>query len=272
MYMLTHSDQFKAATIYNAAADYCDKPSVAFWSYAGQRTVDQLAILPGQTILDVCCGTGASALLAARRVGAQGRVLAIDLASNALKKGQEKAAQEGLVQLDFRLGDMTDLGLPDNSFDAVICVFGIFFVEDMVKQIQTFLRLLCTGGQLAITTWGPGFFEPVYPIWLEALAQECPDLNHVKRPWDRIHTVDAVQQLLQAGGARNTQVTAEDHQQPLGAPDDWWTMVLGSGLRGSIDKLGAASVQRVRDRTVNYIHQNGIQSIGTNMIYGIATK
>ncbi len=164
MYMLTHADQFKAATTYNAAAAHCDEPSLAFWTYAGQRTVDQLALVPGSTILDVCCGTGASAIPAARRTGVQGRVLAIDIASDALKKGQEKASQQNLSQLDFRLGDMTDLGLPDSSFDAVICVFGIFFVEDMAKQIQKLWRLLRVGGQLAITTWGPDLFAPVYAI------------------------------------------------------------------------------------------------------------
>lgn len=268
----TQLAQFKAAEIYNATATLCDKPPLAFWARTGQHTVDKLTLTPGSIVLDVCCGTGVSALPAAERVGPKGRVLAIDVAEQALQAARKKAARQHLSQLDFRLGDMTDLGLPGNTFDAVICVFGIFFAEDMEQQVQDLWRLVGPGGQLAITTWGLALFEPVYSIWLAALACERAGQPPADNPWDRLTSVDAVATLLKDGGAHNIQVIAEDHHQRLRTPDDWWTVVRGSGLRGAIDQLEPTAAQRVRDRTVGYIRQHRIQSVETNVIYGMATK
>src|SRR3954452_18854080 len=55
---------------------------------------------------------------------------------------------------------MENLGYSDDSFDAVVCVFAISFVPDMVKQVRELWRMVRPGGQLAITTWGPRMFEP----------------------------------------------------------------------------------------------------------------
>lgn len=59
----------KAATTYNAAADYYDDPALGFWDRFGQGTVDRLELHPGGLVLDLCAGTGASAMPAALRVG-----------------------------------------------------------------------------------------------------------------------------------------------------------------------------------------------------------
>ena len=56
--------------------------------------------------------------------------------------------------------DATCTGLPDGAFDAVVCVFGVFFAPDMAAFVQEMWRLVRPGGVLAITTWGPGLFEP----------------------------------------------------------------------------------------------------------------
>jgi ubiquinone/menaquinone biosynthesis C-methylase UbiE len=77
-------------------------------------------------VLDVYCGSGASALPAAEMVGPQGFVLGIDLAANLLELARTKAAKRGLMNTQFRVGDLLDMHLSDTQFDAVICVFGIF--------------------------------------------------------------------------------------------------------------------------------------------------
>src|SRR5215469_8024572 len=95
----------------------------------GHRRACQLA--RGAAVLDLCCGAGASAIPAAHAVGPSGRVLGIDVAAPMLELARARAAQEGLAHIEFRQGDATRTGLPDGSFDAVICVFGVFFVPDM---------------------------------------------------------------------------------------------------------------------------------------------
>src|SRR5215470_8429112 len=210
----------KAAATYNAASDHYDEPALSFWDRYGRRTVERLSLLPGAHVLDVCSGSGASALPAAERVAPDGRVLAVDLARGLLDLARAKAARCGLINVEFRVGDFEELGLPDNSFDAVICVFGIFFAPDMPRAVRELWRMVRPGGRLAITTWGPNFCEPANTIFWDTIRTERPDLYKGFNPWDRICDPQSVKTMLKEGGISDADVVAESGRQPLKAPDD----------------------------------------------------
>src|SRR5215211_8854858 len=101
----------KAASTYNAASDFYDHPANTFWGRYGRQTVERLRLAPGQRVLDVCCGSGASAIPAAEAVGPTGSVLGVDLAENLFVLAREKANQRGLTNIEFRTGDVLNLGL-----------------------------------------------------------------------------------------------------------------------------------------------------------------
>jgi ubiquinone/menaquinone biosynthesis C-methylase UbiE len=264
--------KLKAETAYNAAADYFDAEPLGFWARYGRRTVERLRLQHGAHVLDVGCGTGASALPAAEAVGPEGQVIAVDLAGELLKLGQAKAQTAGLQCVEFRRGDMTGLGFPDRHFDAVVCVFGIFFVPDMEHQVAELWRMVRPGGQLAITTWGARFWSPAYEIWLEAVRRVRPDLYTAFNPWDRITTPEAVYTLLHDGGAQNIDVAAEDGYQALRTPEDFWTIALGSGLRWTIDQMGAELAGEVKHEILDRLAAPGVDRVETNVIYAIAEK
>ena len=123
---VSHSAKLKAEATYNAASDHFDSAPLAFWERYGRRTVERLSMPRAGHILDVCCGAGASALPAARIVGPDGKVVAVDLAQGLLKLAKYKALAADLRNVEFRRADMTALDYPDGHFDAVVCVFGIF--------------------------------------------------------------------------------------------------------------------------------------------------
>ena len=264
--------KLKAEKAYNAAADYFDAEPLGFWARYGHRTVERLRLRRGANVLDVCCGTGASALPAAQAVGSEGQVIAVDLAGELLKLGQAKAQAAGLQCVEFRRGDMTDLDFPDAQFDAVVCVFGIFFVPDMETQVAELWRLVRPSGQLAITTWGARFWSPVYEMWLEAVRRVRPDLYTAFNPWDRITTPEAVRQLLHDGGVQKVDVATEDGYQTLRMPEDFWTMALGSGLRWTIEQMGAELAREVRHEVLERLTAKGVDRVETNVIYAIAEK
>lgn len=262
----------KAATTYNAASDYFDHPANTFWERYGRRTVERLRLAHGSRVLDVCCGSGASAIPAAKIVGPGGSVVGVDLAENLLELARAKAKQLGLENTEFQSGDMTNLAFETETFDAVICVFGIFFVPDMDVALHELKRVLKTGGTLAITTWGPRLFEPVNTVFWNSVREVRPDLHKSFNPWDRISGPDDLRSLLNAAGFTQSEVVAESGSQPLNSPDDWWAMVLGSGYRGTIDQLSAEDRERVRRANFDFIHQASVQSVETNVVYGIAVK
>jgi len=272
MEKLTEPAKLKAATTYNAAADHFDDGPLAFWDRYGRGTVERLRLKPGSVILDVGCGSGASAIPAGKAVGPNGRVIGVDLADRLLAMARAKAAAQKLQNIEFRQADMEVLGYPDESFDAVICVFAIFFVPDMVKQVRELWRMVRVGGQLAITTWGPRMFEPGSAAWWQAVKEFRPDLHTAFNPWERIITPQAVRQLLTDSGIGEAEIIAEDGHQVLQSPDDWWTVVQGSGYRWALEQMDRKTVARVRDLNLETLRNNGTKSIETNVIYAVVTK
>ncbi|QXE22077.1 methyltransferase type 11 [Richelia sinica FACHB-800] len=135
----------RTEAVFNSASDNFDAPALSFWDRFGQRTIDRLSLRHGDRVLDVCCGTGASAIPAALLVGTTGKVLGIDIAESLLQLGRKKSKQQGLENIEFQSGDFENLGLPNESFDAIVCVFGIFFVPDMVAAIRELWRMVRPG-------------------------------------------------------------------------------------------------------------------------------
>lgn len=262
----------KAAATYNAAADFYDDAANSFWDHFGRRTIERLRPQPGARILDVCCGSGASAIPAAEKVGPKGFVLGIDLAEKLLKLARKKADDRGLHNIEFRAGDMLDLRLPKSEFDAVVCVFGIFFVPDMPAAIRALWDVVRPGGQLAITTWGPRFFEPATTAFWNAVREVRPELYKGFNPWDRICDPISVRRLLSEGGVGQAELIAEAGAHPIPSPEAWWSAVLGSGYRGTLEQLDAKAREHVRTANLNYIRDAGIRSVEANVVYAVATK
>jgi ubiquinone/menaquinone biosynthesis C-methylase UbiE len=262
----------KAAATYDAAADHFDDEPLTFWKRIGRHTVIHLGLPAGANVLDVGCGTGASALPAAQAVGPNGRVLGVDLSAGLLEQARTKATAYGLKNVEFRLADMTALGFPDGHFDAVVSVFSIFFVPDMEGLVRELWRMVRPGGKLAVTTWGPRIFEPAYSRWLAAVQRERPDLHSAFNPWDRITDVEAVKRLLLDGAVMNAKVTAEHGVQPLRSAEDWWIVALGSGLRWTIEQMGPQAAARVKEDNVRWLRENNVDRIETNAIDAICEK
>jgi ubiquinone/menaquinone biosynthesis C-methylase UbiE len=262
----------RAEKVFNSASDNFDAPALSFWNRFGQQTIDRLGLREGDKVLDVCCGSGASAIPAAIKVGTTGRVIGADLAESLLVLGRNKSQQQGLQNIKFCCGDFENLGFPDASFDAIVCVFGIFFVPDMEGAIRELWRMLRPGGKLAITSWGEKVFEPANRVFWESIEAVRPDLVKQFTPWDRISTPASLQALLESGGATQVQVFAEAASHPLTSPEDWWTIILGGGIRGTIDRLEPSTKKHIRAVNLEFLRTNQITALDADVLYAVAQK
>jgi ubiquinone/menaquinone biosynthesis C-methylase UbiE len=270
--MADQTPQTIAARTYNAAADHFDHEALSFWDRFGRGTIAQLQLRPGARVLDFCCGSGASAVPAAERVGPSGEVVGLDLAEGLLDLARAKAARRGLANTTFAVGDLEALDPRLGLFDAVVCVFGIFFVPDMPRAIAGLWRHVGPGGRLAITTWGQHTFEPANSLFWEAVRQEAPDLHKAFNPWDRIATPEGLSAIFEAAGIPGVEIATEAGSHPLRTVDDWWTIVMGSGFRGTVDKLNPAARARVRAKTLAALEREGVTSITAGALYAVARK
>jgi SAM-dependent methyltransferase len=151
-------------------------------------------------------------------------------------------------------------------------VFGIFFIPDMQGAVQELWRHVRPGGLLAVTTWGPRFFEPVNTVFWNAVRIARPDLYKAFNPWDRISQAEALRDLFVRGGAELPDVATEMNSHALGSPEDWWPMVLGTGYRGTVEQLDAQARERVREECCKFIRTTGLRSVEANVLYASATK
>jgi ubiquinone/menaquinone biosynthesis C-methylase UbiE len=269
---MPENPQARAAFAYNAAADFYDASPLSFWEYFGRRTIELVSLPIGSRVLDVCCGTGASALPAAEAVGPTGNVIGVDLAAELLALARRKAIQRRLANIEFEIGDMLSLRFPNETFDAVVCVFGIFFLPDMAMAARELWRCVRPGGQLGVTTWGPNLFEPANDAFWRAIKDVRPDLYKGFNPWDRINDVVSLNKILSEARITSPKIITEKRFHPIKSASDWWTIVLGSGYRGTIEQLNLAERQRVKEANLAFLRDEKISAVETNVLYALATK
>jgi SAM-dependent methyltransferase len=120
---------------------------------SGEELVEDVGVTEGLKVLDLGCGDGTTAVPAAER-GAD--VLGVDIASNLVAAGNERAEALGLTNLRFEEGDATDLSeLEDEKFDLVVSVFGAMFAPKPFDVAKEMVRVTKPGGRIVMGNWIP---------------------------------------------------------------------------------------------------------------------
>lgn len=257
---------------YGAAANHSYAAPLALWDRFGRRTVERLALPRGSRVLDAPCGAGGSAIPAAEAVGHDGTVIAIDVAEHLVEFGSAKARERRLNNIEFQIGDIQTVTLPPASFHAVICAFGIFLAPDMEAQLARLWRALAPGGSLAITTWGPRLFAPMYRLWQQEVQRIRPGLETGPAPWEPLTTHDGIRDAFRRAGLPRPEIEIQYTQQFMDRPRDFWTIALGSGLRTTIEALGPQGSADVRRAISRRAADLRVRAIESNVIYAVARK
>src|SRR5690554_614112 len=113
----------------------------------------------GDRVLDIACGSGTAALIAARRYC---EVSGIDYVPALIERAKRRAAAEGF-NVDFRVADAQALPFPDASFDVALSVYGVQFAPDQERAASEMLRVCRLGGRIGLATpiqkgWSGDFF------------------------------------------------------------------------------------------------------------------
>jgi SAM-dependent methyltransferase len=136
-----------------------------FQQWAG-RMAEAARLAPGQTVLDVACGTGVLAREAAARVAPGGAVTGLDRNEAMLTVAHRRAPA-----LEWRLAHAESLPFPDAAFDAVVSQFGLMFFEDYTGALREMWRVLRPGGRLAVAVWAPLETSPGYAAMVALLQR-----------------------------------------------------------------------------------------------------
>lgn len=146
---------------------------------------------PGQRVLDVACGSGTAALVAERRYCA---VTGLDYVPELIERATARAQANG-QPIDFRVGDAQDLPFPDDSFDAVLSVYGVQFAPDQERAASELVRVCKPGGRIGLA--GP-IAEGWSGDWFATHARYAPPPPDAPSPL-RWGAADGLDELLGAG-------------------------------------------------------------------------
>ena len=131
---------------------------------SGEALVKSIGVKKGLRVLDLGCGDGTTAIPSAR-LGAD--VLGVDIASNLVAAGNERAAAEKLTNVRFQEGDATNLdGLAPGTFDLVVSIFGAMFAPKPADVAKEMVRVTKPGGRIVMGNWIPGD-----PTWVAQLLR-----------------------------------------------------------------------------------------------------
>ncbi|MGH9017293.1 MAG: class I SAM-dependent methyltransferase [Acidimicrobiales bacterium] len=152
----------------------------AFGRRFAERALDTLVVVRGARVLDVACGTGVFARLAAHVVGPGGRAVGIDPSAIAVTTAR---GIDPTSTVDWRRWDDDRLPFDGGSFDVVVCQHALHRFPDQVLLLEEMRRVLAPGGRLGLITWGPIEENPAFAAQLDAT---------VKAGLDQAGVVDAL--------------------------------------------------------------------------------
>lgn len=271
----------ETARLESKAAAYMNMPQghdqnadqVAYWNGpAGQRWADRQAaqdvllkpvadalidranFMPGERVIDVGCGSGATAIAFAQKVAPAGHVFGIDVSAPMLERARQSAPKD--LPIEFALADATVYPFKPESYDVLASRFGVMFFADPALSFANMRRALRPSGRLAFACWREPRENPFFMAPLQAAYKHVPKLPQQgpEDPGPFAFASEArVRRILDAAGFRDIQMEA----CPL-----LLDAAIGRGLDGAVQgALEIGPVSRALDGQPEHLRTAAANSI-----------
>ena len=173
-----------------------------------EHLVGRALLRAGEAVLDVACGTGVVARLAARKV-APGRVAGLDLNAGMLSVARE--VSKDAAAIDWIEGSALDLPFPPAQFDVVLCQLGLQFFPDQPRALHEMYRVLREQGRVALSVYSPIERTPGAYAFARALDEVLGSgASRIKRSEHSFASTTQLERLVHDAGFRSVEVeTAE---------------------------------------------------------------
>lgn len=199
---------------------------MGFFRPIGTKLTEAVDLQDGYYVLDVATGTGEPGLTAAQKIP-HGKVTGTDIAQDMVKVANEHAKNRGIKNYEAIALPDEQQPFPDDSFDAVICRFGIMYFPDMVEGLQEMVRVLKPGRKIALSAWA----EPVKNLWATTISSVINTMLAVLPPPPdaptpfRCGTPGTLTQLFKNAGLKGVRETEITGQVAFDSPSHYWDVM-----------------------------------------------
>jgi SAM-dependent methyltransferase len=227
--------------------------------------VDNADPQPGQTVLDIACGTGDLGFIAAERVGDGGKVISTDFSPEMVDVARRAGEARGLKNVEHRVLDAEKMDLEDDSIDVALCRWGYMLMADPATALKETRRVLRDGSPLAFAVW----MTPDRNPWAAIPGMTLVQRGHMPPPEPgapgifAMGEADRVKQLVTGAGFGEPELqelTVEFHY-----PDDddvWDAMVrlagpLARAAKGLDDEERQATRAAILENMSQFRNEDG---------------
>lgn len=219
------------------------------------RAVSGADLHPGDVVLDIGCGAGATTFRAAELVGAEGRCHGVDISEPMIALATHRGEHMALDNVEFTVGDAQTMSAPATPASAVISRFGVMFFDDPVAAFTNIGRMAAPGARLSFVCWAP--IE--HNVWMLGPAIAVADLVEPPAPLPpdapgpfAFSDSDRVRSILESAGWNDIAFEDIDDRIYIGGPGTVEDAVAFSMISGpmatSLSTLAPEVTDRVRER------------------------
>ncbi len=200
--------------IFNKVSAVFDGSGPRYFTYFGERLVEFADVKEGERVLDVASGKGASLFSAAEKVGKSGVVTGIDIAEGMVNEIDLEMQRRGVKNVHAMVMDAEKLEFANETFQHILCGFGVFFLPNYKVAFHEFMRVLKSGGRFSLTTflrkkdekfmWLNELFDKYLPVFEDELdeyqSEDIPEFD----------TEEGLYKILNQVGFKNIRVISEE--------------------------------------------------------------
>jgi SAM-dependent methyltransferase len=226
------SDDFRqrSKAVWDAMAAGWETKRAYLWGvsrHIGDWLIANLDVHPGQTILELACGTGDTGFAAAPLLGPTGRLILTDFAPRMVQAAQRRGAELGLTNVEYRVMDAERLDLPDGSVDGVICRWGYMLMADPTAALRETRRVLRRGGHLCFSVFASAEHNP----WAAIPARVLIEGGHMTPPAPEapgilaLANADRIKRLLADAGFGLPRIEEVPIVWSFESADQYWSLL-----------------------------------------------
>lgn len=233
----------------------------------------------GDYVLDVASGTGEPALTLARQMGGNIKILGIDAAEGMVRVAQNKVVKEGLNNISFQTMPAEKIDFTDETFDRVLCRFGVMLFSDSLLGLKEMNRVLKKNGRFSLAVWStPETMLTMYWTY-EVFKNRIPEDYHP--PLAKVTSLGApgaMEDFLVEAGFNDFNIEKKTIHYEFDSFDAYWDMVEASDiLKMQYDALPDDQRNEIRDEVGRFARDfidNGRLSIPHEylLVSGIKTE
>lgn len=259
------------AGVFDRAADTYDAVGVPWFGPIAQGLVKELAVRPGERVLDIGCGRGAALVPLAHAAGPSGTVLGIDLAPRMVEL--TAADVRDLPQAEVRLGDATAPQLPPQSYDVVASCLVLFFLADPAAAVQAWTDLLVHGGRMGVTTFGPqdARWEAVDDLFTPYLPPAMADPRARGRTGP-FGSDEGMERLLLEAELAQVRTAHRTVRASFASPEQWLDFSWSHGQRAMWEAVPEQERDDVRQRALTLLESFGDLSFSQDVRHTLGRR